>query len=1496
MGVNKFSQYLGGTTYRYFSSAVQYKLVSNLEGKTYLPYTEIIDETSFGGKLTNLAMLGVNTRFGVRTSGPDISWSYNIGLGNPQNSNGSGVAVSKYRGLTVAFVNFTRFSSSSNPAYNAIGITLPGGQKLMFNPSGSKRLSSIAIDDNANTYLAINWGEVDCIDSTGALKWSTKFTVNSFTGSKGDILIKTDNVGYVYVLYACTAWNTNFFNGVRDSFPYTTWYRFHKLRASDGSRVWTKSVPCSYIDFDILSNGRSLCFSGTMRDPSGFYTSISFDGIRVNQQYGSNAYLAFMDSSGNYYKAFNVPVVPSCFAMEPLGNTVYLGGTCKDSTYLPGQSVYSSKRSVFVIAYDSSGNHKWNMMDSTYYPVLSSMQSVAADTSGRIYTAITLNNFYLVDPLCNQADSVIRLVAYDSRLVTIKTPTVATSNFNVINVSSNSISLQWMNGNGANRLIVVRADSAVNQNPLDGASYTANAVFGSGTNLGNGNYVVYSGSGTQTIVTGLQINKRHHFTIFEFNGCFGKERYLYSPLVSITDSVRALSRYYNKRGFRIDSLGSWGMNPDGSGQAPYSFSMNNAFYYLVNDTNCELSGNLTINGYGNIFYIGNQFPVTLTVKSGARLILGETLVDTASAIIVHGVFFSSALTGYIRSKLEINSTQMGSAPLPSFTNVNWYMPVMKLLGKQYYYLPALTVRDTFELDAMVNALVFLEDDTSQADPLRYKSGMVTKMSRMPYKGAQYLYPIGVINTAYSSTGSPIGLTYHYKPATIRFTTPPLRVPSSAGSTYPTTPITMYFYSNWGSNSYPGLPLVDSSVSPSVTIHRSLNLGTGWVAENGSKSMSTVFGITGGVLDITLEDTVTSFLASADAMRICNLTHATLKYQLVGLADTNRFQNGKVVVKCTGGLGGWGPPYSAPNYTSFMRLGIGLDTNYIKHPAARYYNKSGMPIHLRSSWGSNPDGSGDTVLSFNLPNISYHLVNGDSATLTDTLAIKPLGAFFPNYRFFVGDGLRPFTLKIASGGRLELGNINLLMTDSSKLIVNGGFRCKYVNQLAPVYKSEVELNTPDMIDSVVNTDIWYISKLKIRGGHFYKLPNMDIHDSLELDAMVKGTPVLNDGAFGQAHLTHLSGGATSFGHRFYDGQTHAYPIILIDSTASGYVYHNRPVIITSSTTPASPTSYCDDPFIVTCVKDDYYLDLFTGFPLMDTTPASVVTLNKIYETRTMWIGEYGINGNSSCNHMMLGLQVTDTILPQLIDTHAIGLWTYTYNPSAKPIYATGTRTPYSINGNKITAGRSGIKFTWYNPFGAIMFGLVVDSNRAPLPVTWLSFTAQSRQQDVQLDWTTASEINNSHFEIERSADARNFEFAGRVEGNGTTTNINSYLFTDAGAFAKANSDVLYYRLKQVDFNGDFAYSEIRVVRQNEAEVKQSVSAYPNPFSNELFVQLNNADIGCEMRLMDVTGKIWYTLTAKAGLQTIKVNELPVGVYFLQVVGTTATTTIKVTKTY
>ncbi len=104
-------------------------------------------------------------------------------------------------------------------------------------------------------------------------------------------------------------------------------------------------------------------------------------------------------------------------------------------------------------------------------------------------------------------------------------PTIQSSNIVFNSISSTDMTISWSNGSGSNHLVVVRGTNAVNVDPTDGVSYTANPIFGSGSHLGSGNYVLYNGTGATLNVSGLATGVTYHFRIYDYFGSGGGENY-----------------------------------------------------------------------------------------------------------------------------------------------------------------------------------------------------------------------------------------------------------------------------------------------------------------------------------------------------------------------------------------------------------------------------------------------------------------------------------------------------------------------------------------------------------------------------------------------------------------------------------------------------------------------------------------------------------------------------------------------------------------------------------------------------------------------------------------------------------------------------------------------------------------------------------------------------------------------------------------------------------
>lgn len=145
-------------------------------------------------------------------------------------------------------------------------------------------------------------------------------------------------------------------------------------------------------------------------------------------------------------------------------------------------------------------------------------------------TGLTLNTTYHVRIFeYNQPSfSYLTITATDNpkSQITTSLPSIQANTLSFSDILTTSETLSWIRGNGANVLVVARAGSAVNANPSDNTTYTGNAAFGSGTQIGTGNYVVYKGTGTSVNVTGLTVGVIYHFKVYEFGGGAGSEKYL----------------------------------------------------------------------------------------------------------------------------------------------------------------------------------------------------------------------------------------------------------------------------------------------------------------------------------------------------------------------------------------------------------------------------------------------------------------------------------------------------------------------------------------------------------------------------------------------------------------------------------------------------------------------------------------------------------------------------------------------------------------------------------------------------------------------------------------------------------------------------------------------------------------------------------------------------------------------------------------------------------
>ncbi len=163
----------------------------------------------------------------------------------------------------------------------------------------------------------------------------------------------------------------------------------------------------------------------------------------------------------------------------------------------------------------------------------------------------------------------------------------------------------------------------------------------------------------------------------------------------------------------------------------------------------------------------------------------------------------------------------------------------------------------------------------------------------------------------------------------------------------------------------------------------------------------------------------------------------------------------------------------------------------------------------------------------------------------------------------------------------------------------------------------------------------------------------------------------------------------------------------------------------------------------------------------------------------------------------------------------------------------------------------------------------------VPVTWLGLDIDKRTTSNVISWQTATEVNNDFFEVQYSIDGTDFLTIHRTDGAGNKNDLSTYSFEDFDHLGTKS----YYRIKQVDFDGQFSYSDVKSITRRKLETE--VSLYPNPVNESLNIQtdLNNVDL----RIVDALGKVYVANLSNLSDQNgvMDVSHLNPGVYFLEI---------------
>jgi uncharacterized repeat protein (TIGR01451 family) len=268
------------------------------------------------------------------------------------------------------------------------------------------------------------------------------------------------------------------------------------------------------------------------------------------------------------------------------------------------------------------------------------------------------------------------------------------------------------------------------------------------------------------------------------------------------------------------------------------------------------------------------------------------------------------------------------------------------------------------------------------------------------------------------------------------------------------------------------------------------------------------------------------------------------------------------------------------------------------------------------------------------------------------------------------------------------------------------------------------------------------------------------------------------------------------------------------------------------------------------------------------------------------GEYISNGSTHTVQFQVGTGATATTGGTLADNDS-----FHYQFQVRVNTPTSGSVPPIVNiADVIAYSDAGVE--------SIDFGTaIIDPQGGPLPVSLISFVVSlENKNETKIDWVTSMENNCKEYYVERSTDGINYSTVATVAGHGTTVSQNNYSVTDD--ITAINSSIIYYRLAQVDGDGEINYSRVIVVTLQNSQ--DGITVSPNPFTSYINVSLDWS------RTEAVTANIYNTLGAKVSSKTMLLTQglnyvsldglsgLPSGNYLVQFVSSNGSVVKKITK--
>jgi len=443
-------------------------------------------------------------------------------------------------------------------------------------------------------------------------------------------------------------------------------------------------------------------------------------------------------------------------------------------------------------------------------------------------------------------------------------PTVASSALSFSGIQANSVTLNFTKGNGAKRIILAKAASAVSNDPTDSFAYSANALFGSGAQIGSGNYVVYNDTGSSVTVNNLTTGTNYYFTVYEYNGSAAYTNYLTSSTLTGNQIVSGNVFYSNASG-PLNLTSSWGTNTNGTGTAPANFTTPGSFYFVQNNSSPTINANWAVSGTSSLIVFGdgtNAFnfiiPSGLTVTCDTISVKANVTLTIQGTLSINKSFFDNTVTAQY-----LGTSAQNVAP-GNYYNLVFMSGAKTLMGN-------VSVRNILNMSTNVNTSSYslTLGSASGAGTLSRSNGSIIGSFSRWFNNTTNLGTTGLF---------PMGTTSYYRPIQIEYTIAP-----TVGGLLTAS----YYNSNPGGL---GLPIFDFTNAVSEFIDKQ--------SPDGYWNIS-ASGLTGGTYTSTATGTGVIGVTSYTDLRMIKRANASSAWTISGTANSGTGSNLAPIVSRTG---------------------------------------------------------------------------------------------------------------------------------------------------------------------------------------------------------------------------------------------------------------------------------------------------------------------------------------------------------------------------------------------------------------------------------------------------------------------------------------------------------------------------------------------------------------------------------------------------------------------